>query len=25
MEQRLPLAATVGVNFKPQGLALIAR
>ncbi|WP_187484054.1 ABC transporter ATP-binding protein [Pantoea agglomerans] len=25
MEQRLPLATTVGVNFKPQGLALIAR
>ncbi|MHA6311344.1 MULTISPECIES: ABC transporter ATP-binding protein [Pantoea] len=25
MEQRLPLAARVGVNFKPQGLALIAR
>ncbi|MGK3141334.1 ABC transporter ATP-binding protein [Pantoea sp. C2G6] len=25
MEQRLPLAATVGVNFNPQGLALIAR
>jgi iron(III) transport system ATP-binding protein len=25
MEQRLPLAAMVGVNFKPQGLALIAR
>ena len=25
MEQGLPLATTVGVNFKPQGLALIAR
>ncbi|MDE8554979.1 ABC transporter ATP-binding protein [Pantoea vagans] len=25
MEQRLPLGARVGINFKPQGLALIAR